>query len=106
VSRGGKHPPEQDVIEAQRLDKWLVYARVVKTRTLAAKLVEKGAIRINGQRCTVTHKHIHHGDVLTLRLEHGVFVWRILDCAERRGPAREAQLLYEDISNAPSTSAP
>jgi ribosome-associated heat shock protein Hsp15 len=90
---------DEPAIEAQRLDKWLVYARVVKTRGIASELVEKGAVRINAQRCKVAHRLIRPGDVLTLRLDRGVFVWRVLDCAERRGPAREAQKLYEDITS-------
>jgi ribosome-associated heat shock protein Hsp15 len=98
VSRKDRGQTESQEIEAQRLDKWLVYARVVKTRGLAATLVEKGAVRINSQRCNVPHKQIRPGDVLTLRLDRGVFVWRVLDCAERRGPASEAQQLYEDIT--------
>ena len=83
--------------ERQRIDKWLCYARVVKTRTLAARLVEEGHVRINGVRSTASAKVIGAGDVLTIALERGVRVLRILDVGERRGPFREASLLFEEI---------
>jgi ribosome-associated heat shock protein Hsp15 len=40
------------------------------------------------------------GDVLTVALDRGVLVWRILALGDRRGPAVEARLLYEDIGSA------
>ena len=35
-------------IASQRIDKWLWFARVAKTRKLAATLVAEGKIRVNG----------------------------------------------------------
>ena len=82
----------------QRLDKWLWFARVVKTRTLAAKLVGDGHVRINGARQDTPAKAVAAGDVLTIALERDVRVLKVLEPGERRGPYEEARLLYEDLS--------
>jgi ribosome-associated heat shock protein Hsp15 len=84
--------------ERQRLDKWLWYARVVKTRTLAAHLVAAGHVRLNGQRTEVPAKAVAPGDVLTISTETNVRVLRVIAAGSRRGPAPEARLLYEDLS--------
>ena len=83
----------------QRIDKWLCYARVVKTRSLAARLVEDGYVRINGARAISPSKAIGIGDVLTIALERRVRVLRIVGTDERRGPFREASLLFEEIGD-------
>ena len=84
---------EQD---RQRLDKVLWFTRVAKSRALAVRLVEAGHVRVNGQRATAPGKPIALGDVLTVALERDVKVLRILAFADRRGPYREACLLYEE----------
>ena len=81
-----------------RLDKWLWYARVVKTRSLAARLVEAGHVRLNGTRTDTPSKAVKPGDVLTIALERTVRVLRVVELGERRGPATEAQGLFEDLS--------
>ena len=80
-----------------RLDKWLFYARVLKSRSLAAELILSGHVRVNGQRATAAHRKVRPGDVLTIALERQVLVYRLRATAERRGPATEAQSLYEVI---------
>ena len=85
-------------MERQRLDKWLFFARAVKSRTLAQKLIGTGAVRVNSERVLATDRLVGAGDVLTMTLRHRLLVWRILMTAERRGPAPEAALLYEDLS--------
>ncbi len=82
----------------QRIDKWLCFARVVKTRSLAAKLVEAGHVRVNGVRSGNAAKALHTGDVLTVALERQVRVLRVLADGERRGPFNEASLLFEDLA--------
>ena len=84
----------------QRIDKWLCYARVVKTRSLAARLVEDGFVRINGLRSVSPAKVVLVGDVLTIALERRVRVLRIVGTGERRGPFKEASLLFEEIGDA------
>jgi ribosome-associated heat shock protein Hsp15 len=83
--------------DRQRLDKWLWFARFAKTRTLAAKLVSAGFVRVNGQRSDNPAKAIGVGDVVTLALARATCVVRVEDLGERRGPAVEARRLYTDI---------
>jgi ribosome-associated heat shock protein Hsp15 len=86
----------------QRLDKWLFFARVVKSRTLAAKLAAAGRVRINRDKATQAADFVKPGDVLTITLERRILVWRVLDAGARRGPADEARKLYEDLSPPPA----
>ena len=88
-------------MEKQRLDKWLFFSRAVKSRTLAQKLIEAGAIRVNSERTERTDHKVGPGDVLTMNVHERLLVWRILDAGERRGPATEAAGLYEDLSPPP-----
>ena len=85
----------------QRLDKWLFFARAMKSRTLAQKLIETGAVRVNSERTIRTDHQVGSGDVLTMTVHSRLLVWKILDPGTRRGPAPEAALLYEDLSPAP-----
>jgi ribosome-associated heat shock protein Hsp15 len=87
-----------DVRPKQRLDKWLFFSRALKSRTLAQKLIESGAVRVNSTRTTDSDHRVGAGDVLTLTVHRRLLVWRILDAGSRRGPASEAALLYEDLS--------
>lgn len=82
----------------QRLDKWLWFARIVKSRTLAQKLVEAGHVRIDANRVTQPAHRVDVGMVLTITYAQRVRVLKILDTGTRRGPAPEAQALYEDLS--------
>ncbi|MDP1669439.1 RNA-binding S4 domain-containing protein [Phaeovulum sp.] len=81
-----------------RLDKWLWQARLAKTRPLAQAMVSAGHVRINGQRGDKPGRAIGPGDVLTLRLSGGVRVLRVVGCGTRRGPAPEAEMLYQEIT--------
>ena len=84
-----------------RIDKWLWFARVVKTRSAAAALCEDGSVRLNGTRVDQAHKAVRAGDVVTVALAGRVKVLKIMSLAERRGPYSEAQHLYEDLSPEP-----
>jgi ribosome-associated heat shock protein Hsp15 len=84
--------------ERQRLDKWLWFARVVRTRTLAARLVSDGHVRINSLRVETPAKPVGPGDVLTIALERHVRVLRIVAIAPRRGGAEQAKLLFEELT--------
>lgn len=92
-------------MEKQRLDKWLFFSRAVKSRTLAQKLIEAGAVRVNSERTERSDHKVGPGDVLTMTMHDQLRIWRILDAGERRGPATEAQGLYEDISPPPLPKA-
>lgn len=82
----------------QRVDRWLFFARIVKSRTLAGKLVSSGGVRVNGTKIDQPSRMVAAGDVLTAKLHHRIKVLKILDTGTRRGPAAEAQTLYEDLS--------
>jgi ribosome-associated heat shock protein Hsp15 len=80
-----------------RIDKWLWYARVFKSRTQATTFVSKGKVRVNRQRVTKPGAPVRIGDVLTFVRNQGVRIYRVAALGERRGTAPEAQALYEDL---------
>ncbi|MEE1610668.1 RNA-binding S4 domain-containing protein [Microvirga sp. CF3016] len=84
--------------DRQRLDKWLWFARFAKTRTLAAKLVTSGFVRLNGQRTDNAAKAVAVGDVVTVALPRTTLVVRIEALGARRGPATEARQLYLNLN--------
>lgn len=90
----------------QRVDRWLFFSRAVKSRSLGAKLVELGRVRINGEKAAQPSDTVKIGDVLTLTMDRRILVWRVLAPGERRGPAPEARLLYEDLSPAHDGASP
>lgn len=87
-----------DLVRKERLDRFLFFSRALKSRTLAQKVIETGAVRVNSERTTRSDHKVGAGDVLTMSLHERIMVWRILDCGLRRGPATEAQGLYQDLS--------
>ncbi|MCH2163394.1 MAG: RNA-binding S4 domain-containing protein [Marinovum sp.] len=91
-----------DIADKLRLDKWLWHARFFKTRTLAAKVVGEAGVRINGDRTSKAAHGVIIGDVLTFTAGERVRIVKIRALGTRRGPAPEAQALYEDMSPAPS----
>ncbi len=99
---GGPAPPALGAARATiRLDKWLFHARFLKSRALASDLVGEGRLRVNGEATAKAHRSVGAGDVLTFALHGRVRVVRILDVGTRRGPAPEAQALYEDLAPEP-----
>lgn len=96
---GGEGP--KDGPAAQRLDKWLWYARVVKSRTSAAGLVTDGRIRVNKVRAEKPSHALKLGDVVTATVRPRVRILRVLGLGSRRGPPTEAATLYEELTPAP-----
>lgn len=86
---------------SQRIDKWLFFARAVKSRTLAAKLVQAAKVRVNREKVDQAAHPVRPGDVLTITLDRRVLVWRIVSPGVRRGPAEEARTLYDDLTPPP-----
>lgn len=84
-----------------RLDKWLWHARFFKSRSLAAVAVGGGGMRINTQPVAKPAVQLRPGDVLTFMQGERVRVVRMIAPGHRRGPAPEAQALYEDLSPPP-----
>ncbi len=70
---------------------------MVKARTSAAELVERGYVRINGARETSPGHAVKAGDVLTIALDRAVRVMKVVGFSERRGNAASARVLYEDL---------
>ncbi|MHA6685926.1 RNA-binding S4 domain-containing protein [Mesorhizobium sp. A556] len=85
----------------QRIDKWLFFSRAVKSRSLAAKLVVGGRVRINSDKAAQASDLVKPGDVLTITLERTVRIWKVVAAGARRGPAEEARTLYLDMTPAP-----
>jgi ribosome-associated heat shock protein Hsp15 len=78
-----------------RIDKWLWAARFFKTRSLAAEAIQGGKVQVNGERVKRA-RPLQIGDEVRIRLgpyEHQVVVRGL---SERRGPATEAAVLYEE----------
>jgi ribosome-associated heat shock protein Hsp15 len=89
-----------------RIDKWLWFARLAKTRTIAQKLAVSGRVRVNRHKNDNAARPVKVGDVLTIAFDSGVRVLRVAAVGARRGPAKEARLLYEDLSPAAPTPTP
>ncbi|PID36859.1 MAG: RNA-binding protein S4 [Rhodobacterales bacterium] len=83
-----------------RADKWLWHARFFKTRGLATKVISGGHLRLNGNKVSKPAQKIVPGDVLTFAQGREVRVIRVVALSLRRGPASEAQGLYEDLAPA------
>lgn len=84
-----------------RLDKWLWHARLCKTRGLAARLIESGAVRVNTARVRKPATPLRIGDGVTLACGGRVRALRVLELGLRRGPAPEARHLYQDLDAGP-----
>lgn len=84
--------------ESLRLDKWLWFARFLKSRTMAADLCADGRVRVSGRVVGKPSQTIKVGDVLTFPLGPHIRVIEVKALGARRGPATEAQTLYADLS--------
>ena len=84
-----------------RVDKWLWYARIVKTRSLAQAIIKSGKVRLNTVRIGAPSQSVSPEDVLTVTRDRQILILKVRAVGERRGPAPEAQLLYEDLSPPP-----
>ena len=94
-----KQPPNGS---RQRIDKWLFFARVTKSRSLAQERVSGGHVRINGQIVRQSSHLIGPGDRIEVALQKRDIVLLVVRPGERRGPFEQARLLYEDITPPPS----
>ena len=85
--------------DAIRLDKWLWQARFFKSRALASRLCAAGRVRIDGVKVEKAHFAVRPGQVLTFPQGRRIRVVRVLALGTRRGPAKEAARLFEDLSD-------
>ena len=86
-----------------RIDRWLWFARFFKSRTLAAKAVHSGGVRINGAPVSKSKTNVKLGDELRFRQNQRERIVKVVDIGIRRGPATEAALLYYDHSSVEQT---
>lgn len=80
-----------------RLDKWLWAARFFKTRALATEAVNGGRVHVGGQRVKPS-RAVHPGETLRIQRDANEHVVIIRALGHRRGPAKEAALLYEETA--------
>ncbi len=80
-----------------RVDLWLVAARFFKTRGLAGEAIEAGRVSVNGERAKAS-RLVKAGDTLEVRRPPFEHVVAVKGVADRRGPAPEAQKLYEETA--------
>ena len=81
-----------------RVDKWLWQARFFKTRSLSAKVVSAGKVRVNGDLISKPSYTLKQGDMLTFPQGVWVRLIEVVEFGQRRGPASEAATLYSDHS--------
>lgn len=82
----------------QRIDKWLFFTRMAKSRSIAQDLIRSNHVRVNGELVSQPSAQVKTGDRIELKLERRDIVLVVKAGGERRGPFEEARLLYEDIS--------
>ena len=86
-------------MDSLRLDKFLWFARIVKTRSAAQALAEEGRIRIGGRVIDRAHAPVRTGDVLSFAHRGQVRVLRVEALPARRGPPAEARALYCELTS-------
>jgi ribosome-associated heat shock protein Hsp15 len=87
------------VAEGLRLDKFLWFARIAKTRAIAQEMAHNGRIRLDGRVVDRAHAMVRIGHVLSFAQRGAVRVLRIEALPARRGPAAEARLLYSELTS-------
>ena len=80
-----------------RIDKWLWAARAFKTRSLAADACDGGKVDVNGEAAKPA-KQVRGGERIEITIPSGRRILKVVALSDRRGPAREAQTLYEDLT--------
>ncbi len=83
-----------------RLDQWLWFARLAKSRSVAARLCAAGAIAINRTTVTKPNQTVRVGDLVVVPQGGAQRTVRVLALGVRRGPASEARALYQETAAA------
>lgn len=87
-----------DLKVRQRLDKWLFFARIAKSRSLAQGWISAGHVRVNGAAVRQPAHNLKPGDRIEVTVERRMLVLSVLLAGNRRGPFEEARLLYQDLT--------
>jgi len=80
-----------------RIDRFLFFIRLLKSRTQAQAVIETGHVRIDGKRVEKSSEEVRAGSIVALPLHDRVRVVRVLSLPNRRGPAPEARACYEEL---------
>jgi ribosome-associated heat shock protein Hsp15 len=80
-----------------RIDRFLFFIRLVKSRTLGQAVIETGHVRLDGRRVEKPSEDVRVGSVVALPLHGKVRVLKVLHLPPRRGPASEARACYEEL---------
>ena len=80
-----------------RIDRFLFFIRLVKSRTLAQAVIDSGYVRIDGKRVEKPSEEVRVGSTVALPLREKVRVLRVLGLPDRRGPAPEARACYREL---------
>jgi ribosome-associated heat shock protein Hsp15 len=80
-----------------RIDRFLFFIRLTKSRTMAQAVIDEGHIRIDGRRVEKPSEEVRVGSVVALPLHDQVRIFRVLRLPTRRGPAPEARSCYEEV---------
>lgn len=80
-----------------RIDRFLFFIRLIKSRTLAQGVIDQGHVRIDGKRVEKPSEEVRVGSVIALPLHDHVRILRVLSMPTRRGPAPEARACYQEL---------
>ena len=83
-----------------RIDRFLFFIRLVKSRTIAQQVIDEGHVRIDGRRVAKSSEEVRAGSVVALPLYDQVRIVRVLSLPTRRGPASEARACYQELERA------
>ncbi len=92
--------PQSLPASRQRLDKWLFFTRLTKSRSIAQKAIEGGDVKVNNTRIIQPSHALKTGDVVIFSSDRRDTTVRVLAPGNRRGPYEEARLLYENLTPA------
>ena len=80
-----------------RIDRYLFFIRLVKSRTLAQAVIDEGRVRVDGKRVTKPSDEVRVGSVVAFPLRDQVRILRVVELPARRGPAAEVRACYEEL---------
>jgi ribosome-associated heat shock protein Hsp15 len=80
-----------------RIDRFLFFIRLLKSRSLAQGVVEAGHVRVDGRRVEKSSEEVRVGSIVALPLRGRVRILRVLSLPQRRGPPAEARACYEEL---------
>lgn len=81
-----------------RIDRFLFFIRLVKSRTISQHVIDEGRVRIDGKRVEKSSDEVRAGSIVALPLHGQVRIIRVLSLPSRRGPASEARACYEELT--------